>query len=219
MRKSFRILPILFVGLLGGKFASATSICNGSTNNLVANCSFQTGTFANWTGTTTTDPNNAYAYDANGIDTGDPLAAAGSQTPYGGQAYEAYHGSIGYTDTLTQALTTVVGTDYTIEFALLNDTSYGAPYPNLFDATFGAATLLSESDVLSDGYTLYSFTEVATSTTTDLSFTTENGSGDFELDSISVTPAVAATPEPGSIVLLCTGILGLAGIARRRLIA
>jgi hypothetical protein len=39
----------------------------------------------------------------------------------------------------------------------------------------------------------------------------------FELDDISVTPS--PTPEPGSLLLLGSGVLGLAGAVRRQLLA
>lgn len=212
MRKSSSILAVLLVGLFGPRFAAA-STCNGvsAIANLVQNCSFQTGDFTGWTGTTTTDPLNAFY--ANGVDQGDPLAVAGSQTPYGGQPDEAFLGSNGYTDTLTQTLTTEAGDYYQIEFALLNDTP--AYYANSFVSTFGGATLLSETNAPVDGYTLYTYDDFATSDSTALSFTSMNGAGDFELDSISVE--AVPTPEPSSIVLVATGVVGLAGFARRRM--
>ena len=45
---------------------------------------------------------------------------------------------------------------------------------------------------------------------------TESG-GDFNVDNIDVSGATSVTPEPSSIMLLGTGLLGLAGVVRRRL--
>jgi hypothetical protein len=204
MRKSICILAALFVGLLGAQRAKADS-CNGvsASANLIQNCAFGTGTFSSWSGTATQD-------GWSGVDMGDPLAIG--STPYNGLTYEAYLGNIGATDTLSETFATKPGGEYTIEFALLNDTTPSSEYPNSFLATFGNATLLSESNTSADGYTFYSYTENAIGSSTTLTFTEENNLGDFELDSISV----ANTPEPDSFLLLGTGLIALAGVARRR---
>jgi hypothetical protein len=204
MRKSITILAVLFVGLLGAQWAKADS-CNGVSAgaNLIQNCAFGTGDFTNWSGSATTNP-------LDGIDTGDPFTT--NPTPYNSLTYEAYLGSVGGTDSLSQTFATTIGQQYTIEFALLNDTDPSSEYGNGFLATFGGATLLSEINTPEDGYTLYTFNEDATGTSSTLAFTEENNLGYFELDSVSVE----ATPEPSSFLLLGSGLLALAGAARRR---
>jgi hypothetical protein len=208
MRKSLIVAALLFVSLLGAQWAKADT-CNGVSpaNNLVSNCAFGTGDFTSWSGTALTSFQD-------GIDTGDTPPALGT-TPYDGLTYEAYLGDEGGTGTLEQTLTTVVGQQYIVEFALLNDTAPTTEYPNSFVAAFGGSTLLDEIQAPADAYTLYSYLVEASGTSTTLSFTDENNPGYFELDSISVD--ATATPEPGSLLLFGTGLLALAGVARRRL--
>ena len=50
-----------------------------------------------------------------------------------------------------------------------------------------------------------------------LGFDTQSSQSDYALDNISVT--VTTVPEPSSIVLVGTGLLGFAGVVRRRLTA
>ncbi|MGA3080776.1 MAG: PEP-CTERM sorting domain-containing protein [Terracidiphilus sp.] len=202
MRKSLSIVALLFVGLLGAQSAKADP-CNGFAANLIQNCAFGTGDFTGWSGTATADAFNF-------VDQGDPLAIG--STPYNGLANEAALGSSTDED-LSQTFATTVGQQYTVQFALLNDTTPDIGYINDFTATFGGTTLFSESNAAADGYTLYSFDIDGASTSTTLDFTSENWEGYFELDSVSV----AATPEPGSLLLFGTGLLALAGAARRRL--
>jgi hypothetical protein len=49
--------------------------------------------------------------------------------------------------------------------------------------------------------------------------TGKHGSDKIEFDSVSVDPAASPVPEPSTLMLLGTGILGAAGAIRRRLIA
>ena len=69
-------------------------------------------------------------------------------------------------------------------------------------------------------YTLFSQNFVANSATTKLQFEALTSSGfGIALDAVSVNLAGApppATPEPGTLLLLGTGLLGLGGTVKRK---
>jgi hypothetical protein len=166
-------------------------------DNLVANPGFETGDFTNWalSGTNVPDDSGIY-YGVDGLN------------PHSG-ALEAYFGSLGGVLELTQTLSTVPGVSYTITFWLAHSPETPFPYGNSFEALFGGSTLLSQTSVPDIGYTQYSFSRLATETSTELIFAFQDDTSYFSLDDVSV--ASNAVPEPGSALLvllpLCAGFV------------
>jgi len=158
------------------------------------------------------------------IDSGDPFVFAGTNSLNltGVNPFTA--------DAVSQTLATVVGDVYTLNFWANSDS------PNTFSllengvAIAGAPTSILDSGfpgavTNSSLFTDYSETFQATTNSTTLTFsdisnpslTNPNQSGSVLIDNVSVQ--IAPAPEPGSIVLISTGLLALAVAGRKRLFA
>lgn len=186
-------LAVALLALGMSAFASTAQVMNGG---------FETGDFTDWTQfgdtgssgvcQTSTCPNN--------------------YPPFGG-TYAAFFGPVGDTGGIYQDIDTVVGQQYTISFYLALPVS---GTPNFFEVQFGSASLSLTNFPGSFDYGLFEFTDVATSTTTRLTFTFRNDPNWWFLDNVNVTTGGGTTPEPGTLVLFGSGLIGMAGVIRRK---
>ena len=185
-------------------FCIAALLCaaawNANAVNIVNNPGFETGNFSGWTvndpsGFTNVGPDPLFAHSGN---------------------FHANLGAVGLTGSLSQSLSTAIGTSYTLSFWLANDSS---TTPNSFAAFFNGIQVFAIANSAVFGYTQFTISGlVATSTSTTLDFRYRHDADFFRLDDISVD-AAAGVPESFSTIWLALpafGALGLVHFSRAR---
>jgi len=215
------LAPAAFIAVCLASTTTAfagSSACDAVTGNAVANCGFETGSLAGWT---LTGSSFELAQTNNyGIDSYDPNSGS----------YDAFFANQGSTLgtasptsdlTLSQTLSLTTGGAYAVSFSLAQDTPVSSGYTNFFSASFDSAVLLSETAAPATGtgnvtYVNYTYDVIALGTDT-LAFSFQNDAGDWFLDDVSVTSlGTAPVPEPATIALFATALLGFGWTARRR---
>lgn len=191
----FRTVVAFAVLMLGtAVFASA--------GNLVQNGGFETGDFSGWT----------LSGDTSLVGVCSTSTCPGNFPPEQGM-YAAYFGPVGDTASISQELNTNPGQQYTLTFFLANPVG---GTPNYFSVIFGNAQFSITNFGVPFGWQEFELTMTASSAQTLLKFTFRNDPAYWFLDNVQVNAGGQTTPEPGTLALFGTGVLGLAGFARRK---
>jgi hypothetical protein len=168
--------------------------------NLVTNGSFETSDFTGWT--------EGGNFEFTQVVTGPFYVYTGAED---GDWY-ATMGPVGGDGTLSQTLATNPGTQYTFSFWL----NAVGDDPSDFSASWDGTTLYSQADPNTGGnWTQFSFSVTGTGSDT-IMFAFDDDPAYIALDNVSVSSG-STTPEPGSLLLFGSGVVGLAGMLRRKL--
>ena len=166
--------------------------------NLITNGGFETGDFTGWT----------VSAGSTGVS---GAGGPGGYSPYDGNYY-AYLGTVGLPlGTISQIISDTPGQTYTLDYYLASN----GTTPNEFETSIDGVSVFDQTNITTQPYTLYSFNFVGTGTDT-ITFGERDDPNYLALDHVSVNPA-SAIPEPSSLLLLATGMAGVAGAVRRRL--
>ena len=194
---------------LGGAIPTfaASSICGAVSGNLILNCGFETGDFTDWTAT---DAATGSALDVT------------LNIPNSGTHDARFGASGGENDLLDQTFATTSGDTYTVSFYV--DSGAGVSGTGQFIANWNGGNILTLTGANGTGtgpdtagYEFYTFTESATSSTTDLQFGGNTKDSYYHLDDVVVTqnPITSAVPEPSSISFAVAGLFGVLLMGRR----
>jgi PEP-CTERM motif len=201
--------------VLASIFASALiflpAAATAHADELVTNGNFQTGDFTGWTTNNPPTPAIPFTWEI-GLNGSNYYATTHCQGP------DCIEGIAFQENYLQQTLNVVAGQVYDITFDYSPDIiNSPATTPNELQLFFGSTEVTDLKNLTDASIVSYSFDVVAPSDTLFLMFLGEQTFSYDYLDNVSVS--TVATPEPETLAMVGTGVLGLLGLARRRFVA
>ena len=169
--------------------------------NIVTNGDFSTGDLTGWTS------NLSISF---------PWFSTGSSAQTGCISDSCIRGTVSQQNHLEQTLATVAGDSYTLSFDFKSQGT-----PSELEALFGGIAASDLVDANLSSFTTFTYSGlVATSSATLLEFLGRNDPSELQITNVSVVDngptGNSPIPEPGTLVMVGSGLLSLAGLAKRR---